>query len=429
MIEDQEAEFKREYTEELKNEVVAFLNTNDGTIYIGVKKDGTICGVSDVDETMQKISSSLRNAIRPDCTRFFHMDVCSEEGKYYVRLNVVKGTRTPYYLSEKGMRPSGVYIRVGNTTVQASEEMIRELLRASDSEKFEDKKAYRQDLTFSAAKRVFEEHSVAFAEPQMQTLGLIDPNGFYTNLALLLSDQCEYTIKCAIFEGKSKAVFKDRKEFGGSLFEQIDRSLEYLNVYNRTASVIGEKLRQDTRAYPPTAIREALLNAVVHRDYAFGGSTFVNLFEDRLEIMSLGGLSDGISLDAVRIGISQLRNTKLANIFYRLKYIEAYGTGIPRILECYRGTGKEPTFTNVGGAFQIVLPNLLYEAERPLKKGTAHERTILEYLASHASIDKEEAAKLIGTQKERAYVVLNEMAKKGLLSIEKRGKRNVYLKR
>ena len=108
MVEDQEAEFKREYTEDLKNEVVAFLNTNDGTIYIGVRKDGSICGVDNVDETMRKISSSLRNAIRPDCTRFFHMDVCREQDKYYVRLNVVKGTQTPYYLGEKGMRPSGV---------------------------------------------------------------------------------------------------------------------------------------------------------------------------------------------------------------------------------------------------------------------------------------------------------------------------------
>lgn len=356
------------------------------------------------------------------------MDVCREQDKFYVRLNVVKGTQTPYYLGEKGVRPSGVYIRVGNTTVQASEEMIRELLRAADSEKFEEKKAYRQDLTFRAAQHIFEEHKVAFGRPQMQTLGILDAEGFYTNLALLLSDQCEHSIKCAIFEGTTKEVFKDRKEFGGSLFEQIDHVLEYLNVYNKTASVIGDKLREDMREYPPTAIREALLNAVVHREYAFSGSTFVNLYDDKLEIMSLGGLPDGISLDAVRLGISQPRNRNLANIFYRLNYIEAYGTGIPRIYSYYRQTGKAPAISVVSGAFQISLPNLLYAAEDKTKHRTAHEQKILQYLESHDSIDKTSAASLIGTKDARAYIVLRTMAENGLLAVQKQGKKYVYVK-
>ena len=429
MIENQETEFKREYTDDLKKEVVAFLNTNDGTIYIGLNDDGSICGLADIDVTMQKISSSLRNAILPDCTRFFHMEACEERGKYYLRLNVVKGTHTPYYLSEKGMRPSGVYIRVGNTTVQASEDMIRELLRGAASEKFEEKKAYRQDLTFQVAQRVFDERKVEFGTQQMRTLGLLNAEGFYTNLALLLSDQCEHTIKCAIFEDTTKQVFKDRKEFCGSLFEQVDRVLEYLNVYNKTASVIGDKLREDTREYPPTAIREAILNAVVHREYSYSGSTFVNLYEDRLETMSLGGLPDGISLEAVRLGISQPRNRNLANIFYRLNYIEAYGTGIPRIYGYYRNTGKEPAITIVKGAFQICLPNLLYEADIQTKPRNSHEQKILKYLEDHKTISKEEAAELIGTKEPRAYIVLRAMAEKGLLSVERQGKKFVYMKK
>ena len=429
MIENQETEFKREYTDDLKKEVVAFLNTNDGTIYIGMNDDGSICGIEDIDATMQKISSSLRNAILPDCTRFFHMEVCGEQGKYYLRLNVVKGTQTPYYLSEKGMRPSGVYIRVGNTTVQAPEDMIRELIRGANSEKFEEKKAYRQDLTFQAARRAFDERKVEFGSQQMRTLGLLDAEGFYTNLALLLSDQCEHSIKCAIFEDTTKKVFKDRKEFGGSLFEQVDRVLEYLNVYNKTASVIGDKLREDTREYPPTAIREALLNAVVHREYAYSGSTFVNLYEDRLEIMSLGGLPDGISFEAVRLGISQPRNRNLANVFYRLNYIEAYGTGIPRIYGYYRNTGKEPTITIVKGAFQICLPNLLYAAVDQTKLGNSHEQKILKYLEDHETITKVDAAELIGTKEPRAYIILRAMAENGLLSVSKQGKKYIYTKK
>lgn len=429
MIENQETEFKREYTDDLKKEVVAFLNTNDGTIYIGLNNDGSICGVADIDVTMQKISSSLRNAILPDCTRFFHMESCSEQGKHYLRLNIVKGTQTPYYLSEKGIRPSGVYIRVGNTTVQASEDMIRELIREANSEKYEDIKAYRQDLTFKAVQRVFDERNVEFGQSQMRTLGLLDTEGFYTNLALLLSDQCEHSIKCAIFEDTTKKVFKDRKEFGGSLIEQVDRVLEYLNVYNKTASVIGDKLREDAREYPPTAIREALLNAVVHREYSYSGSTFVNLYADRIEIMSLGGLPDGISLEAVRLGISQPRNRKLANIFYRLNYIEAYGTGIPRIYEYYCNTGKKPSIMIVKGAFQICLPNLLYETDAQTKKKNSHEQEILKYLEEHEIITKVEAAKLIGTKEPRAYMVLRTMAENGMLSRSRQGKKYIYAKK
>ena len=429
MIENQETEFKREYTDDLKKEVVAFLNTNDGTIYIGMDDSGSICGIADIDVTMQKISSSLRNAILPDCTRFFHMEICNEQGKYYLRLNIVKGTQTPYYLSEKGMRPSGVYTRVGNTTVQASEDMIRELIREANSEKYEDIKAYRQDLTFKAVQCVFDERKVEFGQSQMRTLGLLDTEGFYTNLALLLSDQCEHSIKCAIFEDTTKKVFKDRKEFGGSLIEQVDRVLEYLNVYNKTASVIGDKLREDAREYPPTAIREALLNAVVHREYSYSGSTFVNLYADRMEIMSLGGLPDGISLEAVHLGISQPRNRKLANIFYRLHYIEAYGTGIPRIYEYYRNTGKEPSITIVKGAFQICLPNLLYETDAQTKKENVHEQEILKYLEEHGTITKVEAAKLIGTKEPRAYMVLRTMAENGTLSRSRQGKKYIYAKK
>ena len=213
------------------------------------------------------------------------------------------------------------------------------------------------------------------------------------------------------------------------MFEQVERVLEYLNVYNKTASVIGDKLREDAREYPPTAIREALLNAVVHREYSYSGSTFVNLYEDRLEIMSLGGLPDGISLEAVRLGISQPRNRNLANIFYRLNYIEAYGTGIPRIYGYYRNTGKEPTITIVKGAFQICLPNLLYAAAAQIKPGNSHEQKILKYLEDHEIITKVEAAELIGTKEPRAYIILRTMAENGLLSESKQGKKYIYTKK
>ncbi len=109
---------------------------------------------------------------------------------------------------------------------------------------------------------------------------------------------------------------------------------------------------------PIDAIREALLNAVVHRDYAFSGSTIINIYSDRLEIISLGGLVSGMSIEAAMIGASQTRNEKLANLFYRMKLIEAYGTGISKIISCYKGLPVQPEFDNVDGAFRVTLPNV-----------------------------------------------------------------------
>ncbi len=426
MLEDQATEFKKEYTEDLKKEAIAFLNTNSGTIYIGINDDGHVCGVNDVDKTMQQISSSLRNSINPDCTMFFKMFICHEGDACYIRLDITQGTKPPYYLKDKGLRPSGVYVRVGNTTVQASEEMIRTLLKSYDHSFFEDLISHQQNLTFKEAQNAFETRDVAFKRPQMKTLGLIDPQGKFTNLALLLSDQCPYSIKCAIFEGKDMTIFKDRKEFCGSVFKQIDETLAYLNVYNKTSSLIGEKLRSDFRDYPTDSVREAIMNAVVHRDYSFSGSIMVRLFDDRLEILSLGGLLDGLTLDDISSGISQQRNKKLASVFFRLHYIETYGTGIPRILASYQKFVESPTFTATGSAFKITMPNMVYKHSLIVSSLSHSEKAIYNYLKTHASIDKEQAASLLNLHPSRAYTILRTMANKGCLITFKEGKKNMF---
>lgn len=425
MTENQQVEFKREYTDDIKREIVAFLNSNDGTVFIGIDDNGTAVGVDDPDEVMKRVSQSVRNGIRPDCMRFIHINSETSDGKTIVRINVVKGTQTPYYLGDKGIRPNGVFVRLGSTTVQAQENVIRDLVRRADGDSYERRVSYRQDLTFSAAESAFASAGVAFGDNQKHTLGIINSDGFFTDLGLLISDQCEHSIKCAIFEGETKEIFKDRKEFGGSLIKQIDDVYEYINVYNKTSSVISGKLRTDSREYPPTAVREALLNAVVHRDYAYSGSTLVNLYCNRLEIVSLGGLADGITEAAVKRGISQPRNKLLANIFYRLGYIEAYGTGIPRIYGAYSDRSVKPELSVSDGVFIIELPNIMY-ADRAAESHNMHERKIIAYLTSHDGISKEEAAKLIDTKVQRAYGVLRKMENDGVLRSVRSGKKNIY---
>lgn len=162
----------------------------------------------------------------------------------------------------------------------------------------------------------------------MKTLGLITQDGVYTNLGLLLSDQCVHTIKAAVFQGTNQNEFKDRKEFAGSLFQQMDEVYDFIDFRNQTHSTFEKLYRIDRRDYTETAVREALLNLLVHREYSFRASSFISLYTDRLEFTSIGGLVSGVTLKDVTMGISVCRNMKLANVFYRLELIEAHGTGL-----------------------------------------------------------------------------------------------------
>ena len=167
----------------------------------------------------------------------------------------------------------------------------------------------------------------------MKTLGLVTQDGVYTNLGRLLSDQCVHTIKAAVFQGTTQSEFKDRKEFSGSLFQQMDEAYDFIDFRNQTHSTFEKLYRIDRRDYPETAVREALLNLLVHREYSFHASTFIRLYADRIEFTSIGGLVSGVSLKDITMGISVCRNTKLANVFYRLELTEACGTGIIKIME------------------------------------------------------------------------------------------------
>ena len=166
----------------------------------------------------------------------------------------------------------------------------------------------------------------------MRTLKLIDQDNLYSNLALLLSDQCVHTIKVAVFQGKDQMIFKDRREFSGSLMKQMNEVYDFIDFRNQTRATIEKLQRIDVRDYPEIAVRESLLNLLVHRDYSFSASAFIRIYEDRIEFVSIGGLMPGIELEDIMEGISVCRNQDLANVFYRLHLIEAYGTGMEKIM-------------------------------------------------------------------------------------------------
>ena len=159
---------------------------------------------------------------------------------------------------------------------------------------------------------------------------------------MLLSDQCMHTIKVAVFQGPDQTIFKDRREFAGSLLQQMNEVYDFIDFRNQTRATVEKLLRIDIRDYPEIAVREALLNLLVHRDYSFSASALVSIYADRIEFVSIGGLMPGIELEDIMIGISVCRNQNLANVFYRLNLIEAYGTGMRKIMKAYEGMKEKP---------------------------------------------------------------------------------------
>ena len=173
-----------------------------------------------------------------------------------IAIEIQQGTNKPYYLAKKGLRPEGVYVRQGTSSVPASDAAIRRMIKETDGDSFETMRSMEQELTFADAEKEFSVRNLSFEKPQKQTLKLIQ-NGIYTNLVYLLSDQCSHTVKAAVFEGTDQSIFKDRREFSGSLLRQLNDVYSYINLHNATRAAFEGLLRIDTRAYPEVAVREA----------------------------------------------------------------------------------------------------------------------------------------------------------------------------
>lgn len=426
LYESETVELKEIYTPDLKKEIIAFANTIGGTIYIGIDNNGEIVGIDDADFVMQQISNSLRDGIRPDISMFTHIELMHEYNKCFIKITINQGTRKPYYLSDKGLKPSGVYVKSGTTASPASEDAIRMMIKIADGDSFESNRSLIQELTFSSLKDAFQIRGLTFTEVQMKNLGILSSDDIYTNLGLLVSDQCRHSIKFAIFQGNDKLVFKDRKELTGSLFTQLADAFKTIDFYNSTRATFHDLLRTDERDYPEDAIREALLNAIVHRDYAFSGSTLINLYSDRLEFISLGGLVPGLSLEAAMLGASQPRNEKLANLFYRMKLIEAYGTGISKIMSCYSGLSVQPVFENVEGAFRVILPNI--HAQKSIELDQKYI-PVLKLFENKKEITRSDVEEALGIGTTHAINILKEMYENELIVKVGSGRLTRYVKK
>ncbi len=442
LIENKTIELKREYVNDIKNTIVAFANGDGGSIYIGIDDNGSVCGVSDVDDTMLRVTNAVRDAVRPDVMMFVDCRNDIMDGKNVICVTVQRGTERPYYLAGKGIRPEGVFVRQGASTVPASETAILNMIKETSGDSYEAARSLNQQLTFEKTGAFFKNRNVEFGNSQMRTLHFIGEDGMYTNLAYLLSDQCAHTIKLAVFEGSKKSVFKDRCELSGSLLEQLEEAYMYIDRLNRTRAEFSGLDRIDMRDYPPEAVREALLNAIIHREYSFSSPTLISIFDDRVEFVTIGGLLKGISLDDIKLGVSVLRNQHLANIFYRLRLIEAYGTGILKINESYADNSRKPTIEVSNNAFKITLPNINFfdKATEQRARVSAYVRqfglisdekereiTIVELCRKNGFIIRKDVQEALKVSQPTAILILRKMVENGLLIKEGAGRNLKYL--
>ena len=424
-FETENIEFKLQFTDELYKEVIAFANTDGGVIYIGIDNNGNAVGIDNVDENYTRITNGIRDAIMPDVTMFVKYTI--QENRV-VRITVGEGSYKPYYLKSKGLKPSGVFVRQGTSSVSASFEQIRAMIKESDGDTFESMRSMEQNLTFKSAREAFKRYNIEFSKTKYRALGITTQvDELYSNLALIISDQCTHTTKVAVFADEENTKFRDSKEFGGSIFEQLDNTYAYLTLCNKTVATFKGLERIEKIDYPEEALREALLNAIVHRDYSFSGSIIINVNDKEMEFISIGGLLPGLSPDDIRSGISQPRNKNLADIFHRLHLIESYGTGIRKIYNLYARCSEQPRIEVTSNTFKIILPNMNRMAEK--ESGTvvtAQMQKILDYIEENGQITELEIQELLGLKKTRAFILAKQMRDEGLIRVEGRGDSKKY---
>ena len=276
------------------------------------------------------------------------------------------------------------------------------------------------------------EKKVEFSDDKYNILGIRNhTQQLYTNLGWLLSDQCTHSVKVAVFTDEQNTIFRDRKEFTGSVLRQLEETFDYLQLCNKNQSVIDGLVRKDYWDYPTDAIREALLNALQHRDYGFSGSIIINVNDTQMEFISIGGLLPGIGVEDIRNGISQLRNENLAKVFQRLNFIETYGTGIRRIFKLYEDCPVPVTIDVTPNSFKITLPNMNAARENLISSTkdslTPQMQTLLDYLKEHEEISDEEVQTLLGVKRTRAFNLTKQMSDAGFLTIVGRGKNRKFI--
>lgn len=346
--------------EQLAKTLIAFANTSGGKLVLGVNDQREVAGIqTDEFDLMDQIASLVHDQCQPTLLPNIYLETV--QGKTLVIVQVYRGSQLPYHLNSKG-RDTGTYVRLGATNRQASLAMIHELERQRLHQSFDEQTAWDTSLdtlNLTPLQQAFERVGKPFDKARMKSLKLIKTEQGQDHpthgLMILLGLYEQVEIKCSRFKGTNMAVFLDKKECRGDLFSQLAQAEAFIkNHLHLKAEILGLQ-RTETWEIPLPALREALVNAVVHRDYSNDGRDIkLGIYDDVVNLVSPGGLPNGLTLDEALKGRSEIRNKVIARVFKELGYIEQWGSGISRISELCKAAGNSaPRFSETGDFVDI----------------------------------------------------------------------------
>lgn len=330
-------ENKEQLNEDFEQEVIAFLNYKEGgIIYVGVRKDGQAVGLKDVDLTQLQVKDRIKNNIQPSTLGLFDVVVETIDNKEVIKVVISSGTEKPYYLRKKGRTPEGCYIRVGSSKERMTERMIDDMYSKRIKNTLKEIDSPRQELTFNQLKIYYEEHGLKLNDNFLQNLDLLTSEGKYNYNAFLLADENNVSIKLVKYLGTNKMDLVENQEYGyRCIITATQRILDRLDAENTVYAKIEYKGRKEVEMIDKAALKEAVINAVVHNDYSYGNSPIVELYSDRIEITSAGGLPQELSQEEFLEGVTAPRNKELIRVFKDVDLIENIGSGVLRILDAY----------------------------------------------------------------------------------------------
>lgn len=354
-LETEKIELKEKINDQLVKEIEAFLNTDGGTIYLGIQDNGNVVGVDNLDETLRKVSDIISDQIDPNAIDCVKPEVIFDADKVLIKINISKGYASLYCIKKYGFSSSGCHIRVGTTCKSMTLEMIKERFEKGvvNYDLMIKTPSYYGKISFNKLKLLFIESGYHLEDESYEkNLKLRTLDGNYNYLAELLSDSNTVSLIFAKFKGLNKASYSERTDYGNQClviaYEKMKGRLEIENICKTITSV---RPRKDIYLYDFDAVNEALINAIIHNDYRIT-TPLVSFFDDRLEIISHGGLPVGLTKEEFFKGISRPRNEQLADIFKRLGIVEQTGHGIPTIIKKY----GEQAFDIKDNYINVVIP-------------------------------------------------------------------------
>lgn len=429
--------------------VVAFANCNGGRIIFGIKDDTLeIVGIpkdmvfSEIDAITNIIADSCKPAIIPNIT----VQTVSE--KTLIVVEIIAGMQRPYYLKSEGME-KGTYIRVAGTSRPAEDYQIREMISESSPTGFDKSVCPNKIVTVEEAQELCKQmreiaisnchdniqksnvkeltinNLLSWGILQKQKDLLIASNAY----ALLTGDSVIPTkIQCAIFKGNTRAIFVDRREFSGSILNELEEAYKYILAKINLGARINGLVREDVYEFPINTIRELLTNAVLHRSYLDSSNIQIALYDNRLEITSPGGLMRGLTINHIKEGYSKTRNEALASAFLYMNLIENWGSGIPRAIEDMKEYGlPEPEFLNLDIGFRINLyrqshtnvNSIVSDSKVPKAHGDTLddtlERKISELIIQNPSVTQNEISETLSISVATVKRTIKKMTENGII--------------